>query len=105
MNINDYSSNDYDIYLQSLKKVKRYEMKETMHNLFKIGDKIYGYCNGWFGRDDYEDKKCVYVSALYAVFEYDDGSATTLNYGDQLIIEYINEWKDPNSAYFEPEEV
>lgn len=40
-----------------------------MNDYFKVGDKIYGYCCGMFGRDDYTDKICVYVSLKYAVFE------------------------------------
>lgn len=27
-----------------------------MDNLFEIGEKLYGFCNGYFGRDSYEDK-------------------------------------------------
>lgn len=57
-----------------------------MNDYFKVGDKIYGYCCGMFGRDDYTDKICVYVSPKYAVFErisdgvyFKAGTAETLN--------------------------
>jgi hypothetical protein len=67
---------------------------QSMHNFFKIGDRIGNFCNGFFGRDDYEDKTCVFVSEKYAIFEYDNGFATVLNHSDNLD-EYVNgeNWK------------
>ena len=56
----------------------------NMMQWFSIGDEIGGYCNGYFGRDDYEDKTCVMVTPKYAVFEREDGSATVLNYSEGL---------------------
>jgi len=50
-----------------------------MYKLFKLGDRLSGYCNGYFGRDDYADKICVAVRPKYALFEYDDGKAVPLN--------------------------
>lgn len=68
-----------------------------MTKLFNIGDKITGFCNGFFGRDDYDSKICVMVSDKYAIFQYIDGEwegyATVLNYKDGLE-NCINEWKD-----------
>lgn len=63
--------------------------------MFKIGDIISGFCNGYFGRDDYERKTCVFITDKYAIFEYDDGSATVLNYDYNLdlTIETVNEWR------------
>lgn len=95
---------DYDMYIEQFKFENYHEeikMKKNMHDLFKIGDEIYGYCDGWFGREDYKDKKCVYITKHYAIFEYDDGSATILNYGDQLELYYSAEWKDPKNSYYE----
>ena len=43
-----------------------------MNETVKVGDRISGYCNGYFGRDDYESKICVMVTNRYAVFEYLD---------------------------------
>ena len=55
-----------------------------MLQIFKVGDVIGGYCNGYFGRDDYDTKSCVMVTLNYAVFEYSDGTATVLNYFEGL---------------------
>ena len=79
---------------------------KTMHELFKIGDVIHGYCNGFFGRDDYQSKICVMVTSQYAVFEYledhffSKGSGEILNlcsidgYVDRATVE---EWKKEKS--------
>jgi hypothetical protein len=55
-----------------------------MYKHFKEGMEISNFCNGYFGRDDYERKVCVLVRPKYAVFEYEDGTATVLNYSQQL---------------------
>lgn len=70
-------------------------MKEAnMLQLFTAGDVIKGYCNGFFGRDDYKTKTCVMVAVKYAVFEYQDGFAVTLNYDDKYFDkERIAKWK------------
>jgi hypothetical protein len=65
----------------------------NMLQLFKPGDTLYGYCNGFFGRDDYERKICVAVRPKYAVFEYEDGNATVLNLSERLTIETVEAWK------------
>ena len=41
-----------------------------MEEYFTVGNFLYGYCNGAFGRDDYENKICVIVTPFYTVFEY-----------------------------------
>jgi len=54
-----------------------------MDKPFEVDDRIYGFCNGFFGRDSYEDKICVFVNNRYgyAVFEdFEDGYARVLNY-------------------------
>ncbi len=57
---------------------------KNMLQLFKVGDEIEGFCNGYFGRDDYEAKVCVMVTPKYAVFQYGNGMATVLNYTERL---------------------
>lgn len=68
-----------------------------MDKYFSIGDKISGYCNGYFGRDDYDDKTCVLVTAKYAVFEYANDYAVVLNYNPQLENfdkqDFIDDWE------------
>ena len=57
----------------------------NMMQVFKVGDEIGNYCNGYFGRDDYDNKICVFVTPKYAVFECQEtGMATVLNYEDGL---------------------
>ena len=56
----------------------------NMLKIFSVGDVIGNYCNGYFGRDDYEDKTCVMVTPKYAVFQYEDGQGTLLNYREGL---------------------
>ena len=35
-----------------------------------IGTTIYGYCNGYFGRDDYEDKIILFEGPTWIVCRY-----------------------------------
>lgn len=55
-----------------------------MLQLFNPGDTIYGYCNGYFGRDDYDDKVCVMVTPKYAVFQNAEGEGSVLRYSNEL---------------------
>lgn len=65
-----------------------------------IGKKIYGYCNGYFGRDDYEDKIIVYETPNSICCIYVDkynckrfGDLTVANFNSpQEKQKYINEW-------------
>ncbi len=72
-----------------------------MHKLFNVGDKIYGFCNGYFGRDDYDTKICVFVTPKYAVFQYlegeFEGNGKALNNPDLLDHESIIDWKKPRT--------
>jgi hypothetical protein len=65
-----------------------------MFQLFKPGDVIYGYCNGYFGRDSYETKTCVIVTRHYAVFEYEDGRGTLLDLCESLTPELVAKWRE-----------
>lgn len=59
----------------------------NMMKIFKVGDEISGYCNGYFGRDDYEDKVCILVTPKYAIFEHvESGTAAALHYETDLEI-------------------
>lgn len=76
---------------------------KNMLQLFARGDVLYGYCNGFFGRDSYTQKTCVLVRPTYAVFEYlplnsETIAATTLNFGEgctDLTFERVTAWKTP----------
>lgn len=69
-----------------------------MSKLINVGDTIYGFCNGAFGRDDYDTKICVMSKTKYAVFQYIDGDmkgkATVLNDPEERWEEEdIENWK------------
>ena len=68
-----------------------------MNQLFNIGDKLYGFCNGYFGRDDYDTKICVMITPRYAVFQWlegeFEGQATVLNNLERLDKETVDSWK------------
>lgn len=68
-----------------------------MEELFKVGDVIEGFCNGYFGRNDYNEKVCVMVSRKYAVFQYVEGDekgyGTILNLSEGLTKETVEKWK------------
>lgn len=72
----------------------------NMNELFNIGDTIYGFCNGYFGRDDYATKICIMVNPKYAIFHYLDGEfkgeGIVLNNPDRLNKETVAEWKQEN---------
>lgn len=69
-----------------------------MRKFFNCGDIIYGFCNGYFGRDDYDTKMCIHINPRYAVFQYLDGewegNGVVLNNPDRLDLEMINKWKE-----------
>ncbi len=44
-----------------------------MDDLFEIGEKLYGFCNGYFGRDSYEDKTVEAFGKDWVVCRTDDG--------------------------------
>ena len=69
-----------------------------MNKLFTPGDILYGFCNGFFGRDDYDDKVCIFVNNRFAVFQYlsgpYEGNGVVLNYDDILNEKIVNSWKN-----------
>ena len=62
----------------------------NMLQIFNVGDEITGYCNGYFGRDDYNDKVCVFVTKDYAVFEDNTGHGSVVNLSEWLFEESRN---------------
>jgi hypothetical protein len=59
---------------------------------FDVGDMIYGFCNGYFGRDDYSSKICIFSTDNFALFVYleNPNTAVVLNY---------NEFKDKSKMW------
>ena len=37
----------------------------------RVGTRLYGYCGGFFGRDDYNDKRVEAIGADWVVVRYD----------------------------------
>lgn len=68
-----------------------------MYEFFNVGDIIENFCNGYFGRDDYDTKLCIMVTKQYAVFQYIDGEdigqAVVLNDPERLDKEMVEHWK------------
>jgi len=72
-----------------------------MKRFLNVGDTIYGFCNGYFGRDDYDTKLCIMVTNKYAIFQYIDGefegNAVVLNNPDRLDRRTVDEWLCENN--------
>lgn len=69
-----------------------------------IGRKIYGYCNGYFGRDDYENKIIILEGKLWIVCAYlgcENNRVTCVNFeSEQEKQNCIDRW----SKYDEEDE-
>ena len=64
-----------------------------------IGRVIYGYCNGFFGRDDYETKIIVFETKLGICCRYlnDIEYLTSTNFdSEEEKQKYIDEWSKEN---------
>ena len=49
-----------------------------------VGIKIYGYCNGYFGRDDYSDKVIILEGKRWIVYSYlDNDRVTCVNFNTE----------------------
>lgn len=62
-----------------------------------LGKTISGYCNGYFGRDDYDTKKIVFVGKRYIVTENSKGEgniAYFTNESKEEVEELIESWLD-----------
>ena len=79
--------------------MRLFKKAEKVTKSFDVGDVIEGFCNGYFGRDDYKRKMCIMVRKKFAVFEYiDDETGVVLNYpeGDQakLFWNRVETWRE-----------
>lgn len=66
-----------------------------------IGKTLYGFCNGYFGRDSYENKTIVYVGEKYILTENEEGVPGVAYFKDmdymeieKLVLEWINNKED-----------
>lgn len=71
-----------------------------------IGKIIYGYCNGYFGRDDYDNKVIVYetsnsIACIHYQKDYDDHTRSHLtcaNFDDEKDKdEHIKKWGEKDA--------
>ena len=68
-----------------------------MSNICKT---IYGFCNGFFGRDDYETKIIIYETpiSICCIYQNKPDILTVANFDTpEEKQEYINEWSKPNN--------
>ena len=69
-----------------------------------IGKRIYGFCNGFFGRDDYDDKIIVYetpksICCIYVDDSYKDILTVATFDSEKEKQEYINQWSIKEDEY------
>ena len=68
-----------------------------------VGTKIYGYCNGYFGRDDYDDKIIILEGRRWIVCAYldiDNDWVTCVNFSsEEEKEERIKEWSIKPEEY------
>lgn len=68
-----------------------------------VGTKIYGYCNGYFGRDDYDDKIIILEGRKWIVCSYldtDNDYVTCVNFDtEEEKIECIKRWMEDKEEY------
>lgn len=48
----------------------------------RVGDVLYGFCNGYFGRDSYDDKRVEAIGADWVVARSESGGCVPLYVGD-----------------------
>lgn len=68
-----------------------------------IGKVLKGYCEGYFGRDSYGDKKIVFIGEKYIVAENEHGYPVTAYFDEgetiQDILSKIDEWIKEREEY------
>lgn len=71
-----------------------------------VGNKLYGYCNGFFGRDSYREKIVVFAGKHYIVCEDASGDvyvASFKGYSEDEISEFINSWREEDLCDYDEE--
>ena len=66
-----------------------------------VGKKLYGYCNGYFGRNSYEIKRIVYAGLNYIVVEHEDDNIPAIAYFDnstqEEVEKLLKDWMTPSN--------
>lgn len=62
----------------------------------RVGTKLYGFCGGFFGRDDYWDKRVEAIGADWVVVRYESGGVGFCSFGDdEYTLEDLEEYTIP----------
>jgi hypothetical protein len=75
----------------------------NMKDYFKVGETISNFCNGFFGRDDYEKKIAVIVEDDFVVFKYIDTEGYVLLNKSEQLKKTLDERGKENWTYNEEE--
>jgi len=75
-----------------------------MRLLLAVGDYVYGFCNGWFGRDFFDKGRVEAVGRDWVVVREDDGGPVFASCYDSMPdVADVLRWKDPDSLEEEDE--
>lgn len=73
-----------------------------MASLLAVGTVLYGFCNGFFGRDSYEDKRVEAFGADWIVARDDQGRVHFANFEEgwlPSLPEFIAEWTNKENQH------
>lgn len=54
----------------------------------RVGDMLYGYCGGYFGRDGYYDKRVEAIGSDWVVARAEDGTVMLYEGDPEMLIEH-----------------
>lgn len=63
-------------------------MTDTNTTPLRVGDTLYGLCEGCFGRDSYSDKRVEAVGADWVIVRYEDGGIDCYGGAPEDLCEY-----------------
>jgi hypothetical protein len=67
-----------------------------MSTPLRVGDVLYGFCGGAFGRDSYTDKRVEAIGADWVVVRNSDGGA---EFTDVAAPEELCQYRDPSKSF------
>lgn len=73
-------------------------MKTTLAQMLPVGTMLFGYCDGYFGRDSYTDKEVEAVGVDWVVVRTDWGPEFAAIPEEMIDAEMFERWKDPEAA-------
>lgn len=60
-----------------------------MTTTLRVGDPLYGYCGGWFGRDSYEDKRVEAIGSDWVVARSEYGLVVVATFENGFTPDYL----------------